>query len=75
MSRNMIQSGKSDSVPTYRYVLMAVVNPGGKLETGHYTSYNRVRGMWFKFDDGNVTSATQREVWDSNVDGKYISTD
>ncbi|TPX37880.1 hypothetical protein SeMB42_g06822 [Synchytrium endobioticum] len=56
-----------DSVPAYRYVLMAVVNHEGKLETGHYTSYNKVRGMWFKFDDANVTSATQKEVLDSKA--------
>ncbi|TPX32979.1 hypothetical protein SmJEL517_g04018 [Synchytrium microbalum] len=56
-----------ESVPAFRYVLFAVVNHEGKLETGHYTSYNKIRGMWFKFDDANVTSATQKEVLESKA--------
>jgi ubiquitin C-terminal hydrolase len=33
-----------DSVPEYRYVLFAVINHQGSLETGHYTALVKTRG-------------------------------
>lgn len=33
-----------ESLPSHRYTLLGVINHTGKLETGHYTSFVKVRG-------------------------------
>ncbi|KAJ3150034.1 Ubiquitin carboxyl-terminal hydrolase 22 [Geranomyces michiganensis] len=57
-----IDSGPTDNIPAHKYELFAVIHHSGKLETGHYTTYARVRDKWFKFNDQNVTFATEEEV-------------
>jgi len=44
------------------YDLQSVVVHVGGLETGHYVSYSRVRNQWFKFNDHNVTLASESQV-------------
>ncbi|KAJ3210917.1 hypothetical protein HDU82_007145 [Entophlyctis luteolus] len=57
----------NDSVPEHKYVLFAVINHQGSLETGHYTAYVKARGDWFLFDDHFISLATQRDVLASKV--------
>lgn len=46
----------SDGIPSYKYSLLALVCHEGKLDTGHYKSFVRVRDAgWFCFDDAKVT--------------------
>ncbi|KAI9008029.1 hypothetical protein BC832DRAFT_591282 [Gaertneriomyces semiglobifer] len=61
-----ITESPMDGIPSYKYSLFAVVSHTGKLETGHYTTYAKVREQWFAFDDHNVTLADQKEVLEGN---------
>lgn len=45
------------------YELQGVVVHIGKVDAGHYVSYHRVRGSWFKFNDEHVTSVTEETVY------------
>ncbi|KAJ2367795.1 hypothetical protein IW150_005579 [Coemansia sp. RSA 2607] len=48
--------------PACQYVLFAVVEHVGRLDTGHYTAYARQRAQWYRFDDANVAPADIRDV-------------
>ena len=38
----------------YKYNLYAVANHHGKIETGHYYAYIKIRENWFEFNDSKV---------------------
>lgn len=42
--------------------IFGVVTHSGNLESGHYVSYARVAGRWFKFDDAWVTAVDEEDV-------------
>lgn len=42
--------------------IFGVVTHSGNLESGHYVSYARVSGRWFKFDDAWVTAVDEEDV-------------
>ncbi|KAJ1720627.1 hypothetical protein LPJ53_004756 [Coemansia erecta] len=50
------------SNPACQYVLFAVVEHVGRLDTGHYTAYARQRAQWYRFDDAHVAPADIRDV-------------
>lgn len=45
------------------YELQGVVVHIGKVDAGHYISFHRIRGSWFKFNDEVVTAVTEAEVY------------
>lgn len=50
----------------YRYSLYAVINHVGTLDAGHYTAYVRHhKDIWVKCDDHIITTATLKQVLDS----------
>lgn len=50
----------------YRYSLYAVINHIGSLDAGHYTAYVRhQKDIWVKCDDHIITTATLKQVLDS----------
>jgi len=50
----------------YRYSLYAVINHVGSLDAGHYTAYVRhQKDTWVKCDDHIITTATLKQVLDS----------
>ncbi|KAJ3148251.1 Ubiquitin carboxyl-terminal hydrolase 22 [Geranomyces variabilis] len=57
-----VDSPPTDNIPAHKYELFAVIHHKGKLETGHYTTYARVRDQWFKFNDRFINYATEEEV-------------
>jgi ubiquitin carboxyl-terminal hydrolase 22/27/51 len=44
------------------YELSSVVVHKGKIDTGHYISYSRQGGEWFRFDDSMVVQVDVKEV-------------
>lgn len=57
-----ITNGSND----FRYSLYAVINHVGSLDAGHYTAYVRhQKDVWVKCDDHIITTATQKQVLDS----------
>lgn len=48
--------------PSLPYDLLAVVNHSGGMTQGHYTSYVKEIGRWFRFDDTWVHEVTEEEV-------------
>ncbi|KAI9296000.1 cysteine proteinase, partial [Neoconidiobolus thromboides FSU 785] len=46
----------------FNYTLFAVVHHIGSLDNGHYISYMRLGGKWFKFDDHNVDIVEHEDV-------------
>lgn len=59
-------SQKKDNHGDYRYSLYAVVNHVGTLDKGHYTAYVRhQKDIWVKCDDDIITTATIKQVLDS----------
>lgn len=57
----------TDGIPTYKYSLFALICHEGKLDTGHYKAYCRVRNDWFLFDDHNITTTDISVVLKANV--------
>uniref|UniRef100_A0A182YC78 Ubiquitin carboxyl-terminal hydrolase n=1 Tax=Anopheles stephensi TaxID=30069 RepID=A0A182YC78_ANOST len=56
----------SDTVSDFRYSLYAVINHVGTLDAGHYTAYVRhQKDIWVKCDDHIITTATLKQVLDS----------
>ncbi len=52
------------------YKLYAVlVHEGEKAESGHYYAYIRLKDSWYKFNDEEVTTATQNEVFEFSFGG------
>uniref|UniRef100_A0AAG5DJV5 Ubiquitin carboxyl-terminal hydrolase n=1 Tax=Anopheles atroparvus TaxID=41427 RepID=A0AAG5DJV5_ANOAO len=50
----------------FRYSLYAVINHVGTLDAGHYTAYVRhQKDIWVKCDDNVITTATLKQVLDS----------
>lgn len=50
----------------FRYFLFAVVNHYGTLESGHYTSFIRLKkDQWYKCDDHVISRATLNDVMSS----------
>ncbi|XP_055625466.1 ubiquitin carboxyl-terminal hydrolase nonstop [Toxorhynchites rutilus septentrionalis] len=50
----------------FRYSLYAVINHVGTLDAGHYTAYVRhQKDIWVKCDDHIITTATLKQVLDS----------
>lgn len=59
-------SKNSETVGDFRYSLYAVINHIGSLDAGHYTAYVRhQKDMWVKCDDHIITTATLKQVLDS----------
>lgn len=59
---NRLQHDTSD----FRYSLYAVINHVGTLDAGHYTAYVRhQKDIWVKCDDHIITTATLKQVLDS----------
>lgn len=62
MSKNNDDDGNGD----FRYSLYAVINHIGSLKAGHYTAYVRhQKDVWVKCDDHIITTATLKQVLDS----------
>jgi ubiquitin carboxyl-terminal hydrolase 22/27/51 len=58
--RTFTHHQKSES---YKYFLFAVVNHIGTLESGHYTSFIRLKNNeWFKCDDHVISKASLDQV-------------
>ncbi|KAI3985759.1 hypothetical protein MKX01_030673 [Papaver californicum] len=49
------------------FEVFAVVSHSGKLESGHYVTYLRLRSQWYKCDDAWVTQVSERLVRASQV--------
>ncbi|KAJ3302263.1 hypothetical protein HDV03_005202 [Kappamyces sp. JEL0829] len=64
--RNIPFDSVVDGVPSYKYSLFAVINHEGKLDTGHYKAYCRVRDGWYQFDDHNITEVNLSQVLKCN---------
>lgn len=59
-------SDKNDVYGDFRYSLYAVVNHVGTIDAGHYTAYVRHhKDTWVKCDDHVITTATLKQVLDS----------
>jgi ubiquitin carboxyl-terminal hydrolase 22/27/51 len=57
---------KKVNLADYRYSLYAVINHVGTLDAGHYTAYVRhQKDVWVKCDDHIITTATLKQVLDS----------
>ncbi|KAI5793866.1 hypothetical protein DFH27DRAFT_146876 [Peziza echinospora] len=46
----------------FQYELLTVVVHDGQIDTGHYYSYSKSNGQWFKFNDSVVSAATEAQV-------------
>lgn len=56
----------TDASGDFRYSLYAVINHVGTLDAGHYTAYVRhQKDIWVKCDDHIITTATLKQVLDS----------
>lgn len=63
---NRINNSKKLGCGDYRYSLYAVINHVGTLDAGHYTAYVRHhKDIWVKCDDHIITTATLKQVLDS----------
>eukprot|EP01130_Rhizamoeba_saxonica_P011522 TRINITY_DN4788_c0_g1_i2.p1 TRINITY_DN4788_c0_g1~~TRINITY_DN4788_c0_g1_i2.p1 ORF type:complete len:458 (+),score=77.04 TRINITY_DN4788_c0_g1_i2:160-1374(+) len=52
---------------SYLYELVAIiVHYGNNLITGHYTSYNKIDGEWYLFDDDKITRVPKTIVFKQN---------
>lgn len=59
-------SDKNNAYGDFRYSLYAVVNHVGTIDAGHYTAYVRHhKDTWVKCDDHIITTATLKQVLDS----------
>ncbi|XP_058985166.1 ubiquitin carboxyl-terminal hydrolase nonstop [Musca domestica] len=59
-------SEKNNAYGDFRYSLYAVVNHVGTIDAGHYTAYVRHhKDTWVKCDDHIITTATLKQVLDS----------
>ncbi|XP_058128701.1 ubiquitin carboxyl-terminal hydrolase nonstop isoform X2 [Anopheles ziemanni] len=59
-------SQKNRDTADFRYSLYAVINHVGTLDAGHYTAYVRhQKDIWVKCDDHIITTATLKQVLDS----------
>ncbi|XP_052869673.1 ubiquitin carboxyl-terminal hydrolase nonstop isoform X2 [Anopheles cruzii] len=59
-------SQKKSDTADFRYSLYAVINHVGTLDAGHYTAYVRhQKDIWVKCDDHIITTATLKQVLDS----------
>ncbi|XP_067613180.1 ubiquitin carboxyl-terminal hydrolase nonstop [Eurosta solidaginis] len=59
-------SEKNNAYGDFRYSLYAVVNHVGTIDTGHYIAYVRHhKDTWVKCDDHIITTATLKQVLDS----------
>lgn len=48
------------------YDLFAVISQhGGQAKSGHYTSYIRLKNVWFKCDDSHVEQRSEKDVLES----------
>ena len=60
-----------DPDSSYLYQLYGVlVHEGSKAESGHYYVYLKVEGQWYKFNDQEVSRASQQQVFDYNFGGQ-----
>lgn len=60
-----------------KYILFSVIVHSGSIASGHYYAYIRPSfpgGQWYKFDDSNVTEATESDVFERNFGGPLSST-
>ncbi|CAM6111004.1 unnamed protein product [Calypogeia fissa] len=48
--------------PSSEFELFAVVTHSGKLDSGHYVSFIRLAGQWYKCDDAWVTRVSEEVV-------------
>ncbi|XP_049544198.1 ubiquitin carboxyl-terminal hydrolase nonstop [Anopheles darlingi] len=60
------QTVTTSDTADFRYSLYAVINHVGTLDAGHYTAYVRhQKDIWVKCDDHIITTATLKQVLDS----------
>ncbi|KAG6550524.1 hypothetical protein Mapa_007893 [Marchantia paleacea] len=52
----------SSQSPSTEFELFAVVTHSGKLDSGHYVSFIRLAGQWYKCDDAWVTRVSEEVV-------------
>lgn len=65
------QSRLQHDTSDFRYSLYAVINHVGTLDAGHYTAYVRhQKDIWVKCDDHIITTATLKQVLDSEGYGR-----
>lgn len=57
-----VQEQAGVPAPSLSYDLFAVINHNGGLSQGHYTSYVKEDGSWYRCDDVWVTAADEDEV-------------
>ena len=50
--------------PNLKYDLVAITQHQGELASGHYTAHSKsaLDGLWYKFDDADVSSAHRSQV-------------
>ena len=66
VSPNLYYKKKYFLIFLSRYFLFAVVNHHGTLESGHYTSFIRLKNdQWFKCDDHIISKASLSDVMNS----------
>lgn len=51
------------------YHLTSIINHSGKAECGHFSSFIKINGQWFSFDDSRVFKVTENDVF-LNSQGK-----
>lgn len=66
-ARNTLISPEFTDSDHYKYELFAVVNHMGNLQSGHYTSFIRQTGSWFRCDDSLITKASIDQVLSSEA--------
>lgn len=55
-------SSPSTHNPSSEFELFAVVTHSGKLDSGHYVSFLRLNGLWYKCDDAWITRVSEEVV-------------
>lgn len=66
-------TSEADKSESWIYQLHGVLVHSGDLNAGHYYAFLRPEkdGVWYRFDDDNVTRATEKEVRDESYGGEY----
>ncbi|KAI9229944.1 MAG: hypothetical protein DHS80DRAFT_29325 [Piptocephalis tieghemiana] len=60
------RGGQMTSPLENRYQLFGLVCHQGRMDTGHYTAYIRIRKQWYYFDDHMVRPSSEAEVSRAN---------
>ncbi|KAJ8751691.1 hypothetical protein K2173_025855 [Erythroxylum novogranatense] len=59
---NRMFSFDSDEKDTAEFEIFAVITHSGRLESGHYVTYLRLRNQWYKCDDAWITEVDEEIV-------------